>query len=265
MKLNTITEIYELISRGTKNVPNRNQSIKLRKEVFAQLSTPGFTKLAFDTRRIDQETEYNPRRGLQNYLRSESFVSDSIAKKVMAFTKLANLLDKLKIEYGKEPEWQDSYTRVLHSAINKGLKNTETQNDYSDAQPSMASLDYLDELIDVRYRLNCDNLIAMDESSLRTAILKKDDLLTKKAVLIQGEVTTTEVISSSYDQMVDKMLKTMAAVMHKDDLASKLFDVKATADGKGIERTITIKIRDEVLDDNKSLKKSADSDIIIED
>lgn len=264
MKLNTVSEIYELISRGTKNVPDRKESIKSRKHILAKLSNNGFVKQAFDTRRIDQETEYNPRRGLQNYLRSESFVSESISKKVMAFTKLANLLDKLKLEYGKEPEWQDSYTRVLHSAINKGLKNTETQNDYSDAQPSMASLDYLDELIDVRYRLNCDNLIAMSETDLRAAILKKDDLLTKKAILLQGEISPTEVSNNSYDSMVDKMLKTMAQVMHKDDLASKLFDVKATSDGKGIERTITIKIRDEVLD-NKTIKKSADFDVIIED
>ena len=38
-------------------------------------------KLAFDTRRINQETTYIPRRNLQNYHRSAEFIDDEMAIK----------------------------------------------------------------------------------------------------------------------------------------------------------------------------------------
>lgn len=74
MKLYEISDLYQLISRGTETAPSRKLSMKLRKAGLNSIvSGTGFTKVAFDTRRIDQETEMNPRRGLQNYNRSEAF------------------------------------------------------------------------------------------------------------------------------------------------------------------------------------------------
>ena len=78
-----VTELYQLVSQGTENIDARKQSRMLRKVALDSYSSgQGFTKLAFDTRRVDQETQYIPRRGLQNYQRSEAFLSEAISQKI---------------------------------------------------------------------------------------------------------------------------------------------------------------------------------------
>lgn len=261
MRLLDIFDLYNLISRGSVNVPARKQTMLLRKVAFDALeSSQGLTKLAFDTRRVNQETDYIPRRGLQNYHRSEKFVSDAIALKIESFTRLAGILDQLKIEYGREPEWQDSYTRILASAINKGLRTDQLDEDFSDTQPSMASLSYLEELMYVRYRLTPESMMSMSDSQLRTALLSKDETLVSQGIhqqpiKINSEITPTDISKFSYDDLMGKMLSTLAQVMSSykppqadDNLTSKLFDVKATKDSPEIERTVTITIKDKVLD-----------------
>lgn len=262
MKLNEIFEIYDLISRGVKNISSRKQSIIVRKNGFSSAISNGIIKVAFDTRRINQETEYNPRRGLQNYHRSEKFVSDNIALKLASFTKLKNVLGELKNEFGKEPEWQDSYSRVLLSALDKGLRTDQKDGDFSDAQPSLGSLDYLEELAYVRYRLSMDNLSTMSENELRKRLLDKDEILVSRGNYSPNrEFNQSDVMKYSYDNLVDKMLSTMAQVMSsykppqaEDSLTSKLFDVKATKDSPDVERIVTISIKDKI---NDSLEKTS--------
>lgn len=254
---NEIYELYYLISSGVEQIPNRKRLSDYRKAVLENQCV-GLHKVAFDTRRINQETDYIPRRGLQNYHRSEKFISDNIASKIAAFKKLSLILDQLKSEYGKNPEWNDSYTRVLASAVHRGLRTLEADDDFSDAQPSMASLDYLEELMYVRYRMTPDDLVSINDTNLRTAILAKDELLTKNssvAALTDFVVTPSDISKHSYDDMVNKMLSTMAQVMSSykpaqpdDNLTNKLFDVKATKDTPEIERTVTITIKDKVTD-----------------
>jgi len=183
MHLLEVFDLYNLISKGTENVPYRKRSRLLRKIALSSISADkGFNKLAFDTRRIDQETDYIPRRGLQNYHRSEKFVSDAIALKITSFTRLAKILDQLKKEYGREPEWQDSYTRILGSAVNKGLRIAQGDGDFSDNQPSVGNLDYLEQLVFVRYRLTPDNMISLADEDLRKTILSKDELLVSQGI-----------------------------------------------------------------------------------
>jgi hypothetical protein len=257
MKLNTIFEIYDLMFAGTKYSSERKQSAIIRKTAFNKaFSKDGLIKVAFDTRRIDQETTYNPRRGLQNYNRSEQFLSTAVANKVQAFAKLAKLLDQLKLEYGKEPEWQDSYVRVLASAIHKGIRTEQVDGDYSDAQPSMASLDYLEELLYVRYRLTPENLISMSDDQLRSIILNKDELLIRKGLVSSGIVQPSDVTKFSYDQMLDKVLLAMT----NNNLANKLFDVKATSDNPEVERTITITIKDKLADKINKVGNATEDD-----
>lgn len=263
-----VSELYNLISRGAQNVPARKQAMSLRKAALESISLgQGFTKQAFDTRRINQETDYIPRRGLQSYHKSEKFISDAMAMKVQAFAKLAKLLDQLKLEYGREPEWQESYTRVLNAAINKSLRTEQTDEDFSDSQPSMASLSYLEELMYVRYRLTPEGIMSMSDENLRAAILNKDELLVRQGIsnpTRPREITPSDVSKYSYDQMMEKMLSTMAQVMSAykppqpdDNLTSKLFDVKATKDSPEIERTVTITIKDKIAD--KIEKRSQES------
>lgn len=258
MKLLEVFELYNLISSGLADVTTRRQARSLRKEAFTSLTpNSGFKKLAFDTRRIDQENDYIPRRGLQNYHRSEKFISDAIGLKIESFTRLAKILEQLKIEYGREPEWQDSYTRVLGSAIKKGLRTDQADDDFSDAQPSMGSLDYLEQLMYVRYRLTPESMSSMSDDSLRQAILSKDELLVSQGISLDRPaqiITPSDVSNFSHDGMMDKMLSTLAQVMSSykppktdDNLTNKLFDVKATKDAPEVERTVTITIKDKMI------------------
>src|ERR1700722_2582360 len=154
MKLEELTDLYDLISEGVKNVHTRKLSMQLRKAGFnLATSNRGFTKLAFDTRRINQETEFNPRRGLQNYNRSESFITEAMSQKIQNFAKLRKVLVGLKEVYGKDPEWQDSNARVLLTHLDNGLRTFTQDDDFTESQPGVGSFDYLEELLHVRYRL----------------------------------------------------------------------------------------------------------------
>lgn len=230
MSLLEVTELYNLISRGSQDVGTRKQSRQLRKAALETVASgQGFTKMAFDTRRIDQETEYNPRRGLQNYNRSEAFLSEGIAQRVKNFAKLRNSLNALKNVYGREHEWQDSNARILLTAVDKGLRTGIDDGDFAaQNQPGVGSFDYLEELLNVRYRLSHDDLTRMSETDLTRVILAKDEDLTRKDVKQALEITKSDVANKGYDSLIEK-----------------LFDgCKASADNPDVERTITITIRD---------------------
>src|SRR5579864_3843667 len=127
-----VTELYNLISRGSQNLGSRKQSRLLRKTALESVSSgTGFTKMAFDTRRVNQEVDYNPRRGLQNYNRSEAFLTEGTAQRVKNFAKLRNVLNGLKNVYGKEHEWQDSNTRILLTAVDNGLRSDQNDGDFA--------------------------------------------------------------------------------------------------------------------------------------
>lgn len=246
MRLDEVFDIFGLIAEATSDIPSRKATSMVRKTALSRSQQP-IVKLAFDTRRINQETDYIPRRGLQNFHRSERFVSEGAAQKVKAFAKLESVMNDLKSEFGREPEWQDSYSRVLCSTLNKTLQTSHSDGDFSDNQPSMTSLGYLEELMYVRYRLTPDNLLSMANDDLRNTILKKDECL------IRGNprpiISPSDVANSTYERMMDKMLATMAQMISNsknDSLADKLFDVKATFDDPNIERTVVIKIKDQL-------------------
>jgi hypothetical protein len=226
-----VTEFYNLISRGSQNLGSRKQSRLLRKTALESVNSGrGFTKLAFDTRRVDQEVEYNPRRGLQNYNRSEAFLTEGTAQRVMNFAKLRNVLNKLKEVHGKTHEWQDSSARILLTAVDKGLRTGIDDGDYAaQNQPGVGSFDYLEELLNVRYRLTYDDLTSMGEADLKRVILAKDEELTRDTNVKQAlEITKHDVATKGYDSLIEKLLE----------------GCKASAENPDVERTITITIRD---------------------
>ena len=231
MSLLEVTELYNLISRGSENIGTRKQSRLLRKVAFESVeSGNGFKKLAFDTRRIDQETEYNPRRGLQNYNRSEAFLTEGTAQRVKNFAKLRDVLNGLKNIYGKEHEWQDSNARILLTAVDKGLRTGIDDADFATQnQPGVGSFDYLEELLNVRYRLTHDDMTRLDKSALAKVLLSKDaELNRNREVNNSLEITKSDVATKGYDSLI-----------------GQLFDgCKASADNPDVERTITITIRD---------------------
>ena len=225
-----VTEFYNLISKASENIESRKQSRQLRKNALGSLSSgQGFTKMAFDTRRIDQEVEYNPRRGLQNYNRSEAFLSEGTAQRVKNFAKLRNVLLGLKNVYGKENEWQDSNARILLTAVDKGLRSGLNDGDFAlQNQPGVGSFDYLEELMAMRYRLTYDDMVKLSESDLSKVILSKDEELTRKDVKQALEITKNDIATKGYDSLIEKLLE----------------GCKASAENPDVERTITITIRD---------------------
>lgn len=233
MKLDEISELYLLISSGSENSPSRKDAMKLRKEGFNSLvSGKGFTKVAFDTRRIDQETQLNPRRGLQNYNRSEAFLTEAMGDKIKNLAKLKNVLGNLKTQYGKEPEWQDSNARVLLSTLEKGLRTGLDDGDYTEAQPGTGNLEYIEQLLDVRYRLAVAQISKMADSDLKRIILSKDEELIRKDVNNALEITKNDVATQSYDTLMEKLFG----------------GVRASKDNPEVERTVIITIKDKFVE-----------------
>lgn len=226
MYFDTITDIYQLIAESGADPVLRKSFLKLRKQAFHDLGS-GFVKQAFDTRRIDQETEYNPRRGLQTYNRSEAFLSEAMAQKIENFAKLRDVLIGLKEVYGKEPEWQDSNARVLLSTLDAGLRTNTHDGDFTACQPGVGSFDYIEELMHMRYRLGFDDLNKMGAADLRKVILSKDEELLHRGMNKSLEITKSDVAKHGYDTLLEK-----------------LFNVQATSEQPDVERTVTITIRD---------------------
>lgn len=233
MKIETISELYAIIAKGTENVPSRKQAIKLRKSAFNSfVSGNGFIKNAFDTRRINQETEIIPRRNLQNYQRSEEFITEATGQRLKNLAKVRRVLGNLKDKFGRDHEWQDSNARVLLSTIDKGLRSDFKDGDYTDAQPGVGSLAYIDELLHVRYRLSFDDLCKMAEPDLERVILSKDEDLTRQGVHRALEISKSDVATQSYDTLLEKLFG----------------NVRATKDNPEIERTVTITIKDKFVE-----------------
>lgn len=233
MKHDQIAEFYDLIASGISGIKERNDSINLRKEAINNMS--GFKKVAFDTRRIDQGLEIIPRRGLQNYHRSESFISQGMQNKINNLQKLKNVLSDIKDKYEQNSEWQDSYARVLDSTLENGLRISFADNDYSENQQSTASLDYIEELLQVRYRLGMQDIEKLGELDLEKLILSKDESLIKKIIPTTVKISKNEIATQSYDTLMEKLFG----------------NVKASENQKYVKRTVTITIEDSLDESEK--------------
>lgn len=233
MELKDVSDLYSLISSGVTSISTRKQSLELRKKALFSIAQTGIIKIAFDTRRINQELEYNPRRGLQNYHRSEQFITEASTQKIKNFQKLKEVLEELKEQYERDSNWQDSYVRVLLNAINGALRVNQKDGDFSENQPSIGSFDYLEELLYVRYRLHLDNIQSITQSQLKKLLLSKDEVLVNKDINNLVEIKKSDVSKESYDTLLNK-----------------LFDgVKATKENPNVQRSITITINDKFIEE----------------
>jgi len=273
MKIKEIFDIYNLISDGISTVSSRNGCVALRKVAMDMTTNGKLSKKAFDTRRIDQEKQFNPRRGLQNYHRSEPFVSKATAEKLDIISKLKSVLEDIREQYESHFGWQESYVRVLLNTVNKTLRVDQKDGDFSDSQPSTSSIDYLEELIYTRYRLSFENIEDMSFQELRKAILSKDDSLfndsyknnlselserfnsgySTKAILDKKEKEIKKELDDYEHPRQRQISRVDVANNSYDNLVEKLFgNVKATKENPNIERTITITIKDKLVDSKES-------------
>lgn len=231
MDINEIMELYQLIAESSEKALLRQEGISLRKAALNSIFNGKIVKLAFDTRRTNQETDYNPRRGLQNYHRSEQFMTEAHLIKINNFTKLKNILGELKDKYGREPEWQDSYARVLLNTLDIALRTEQNDGDFSETQSSIGSFDYVEELLFTRYRLEINSIAKYGEEQLRNIILSRDEALIHKTDIPKYEITKRDVASQSYDTLMEKLFG----------------GVKASKENPEIERTVTITIKDKFI------------------
>ena len=213
---------------------NENSSARATYSQFREkYLKPKLVKSAFDTRRINQNTEFNPRRNLQYYQRSEPYINNQVAEKIKLFFKVKTAADDLRQEFIGEPDWLDSFTRILCNAVDQTLRVEQKDFDYSHTQ-----LDYLTELLYVRYRLRPEDIIQLSQHELRNIILNKDERLLRRSIF------------TNYKDGINKNsdLNKNTSVPN-DTLMDKLFgDVKANKENKEVERSVTITIKDKIVD-----------------
>lgn len=187
-------------------------------------------KQAFDTRRINQETQLNPRRGAQYYQRSEPFLREATSRKIKTFYKIKTAVDEIKNQYLGSTEWLDSNCRVLNGTVDRVLRVEQKDMDYSDTQ-----LDYLQELLYMRYRLGMDEINYLDTHELKMRLLAKDEKLTNSLYKNSNYATQPVNVQSGVDQFLQKLLD----------------GVKASADNTDVERSLTLTVRDKINDIKK--------------
>lgn len=211
-----------------------------RLAAYASFEKP-LIKNAFDTRRINQETDRNPRTNLQYWHRTDPFIDDTDKSKLNTFAKLFNMLDNTKKKLGTQPEWFESYTRQLHDNVHRILRVKQADLDIFRPQ-----LSYLEQLIYARYRLSMEDIEKLSEDELRDKILAKDEGLIGRNNYLKETTGTDENNSNSLKITKDGLTKTT-----QESIINAIFgaDGSFRKDGeKNVERTITITIRDNVID-----------------
>lgn len=197
----------------------------------------GIQKFAFDTRRFDQETTRNPRSNLQNWIRSEQFIDGDTQGKIDIFSKMLKPLEELKQAYGTQPEWHDSYSRTLYDHVHRILRVKEADLDIF--RPQIA---YLEQLMFARYRLSMEELKRIKEADFKEAILKKDENLLKRGAYLN--VTQSEATKQSALSVKD------GNGITQESIVNAIFgnnNIRREGE-KTVERTITITIRDQVVE-----------------
>lgn len=216
--------LLENISKVHSSIEDRTDLRELRINSLKNLTQP-ITKIAFDTRRINQETEYNPRSNLQFYHRSEPYITKNSAEALKLFFKLKMAVDSLKEEFFGDPDWHSSYCRILSAALDRILRVEQKDMDFSKPQ-----MDYLNEMLYLRYRINENDLIKLNENELKGIIINKDEKLLHKQIYSQYN-NKSNIIKDSNDSLINKLLG----------------EVKASKENKEVQRSLTITINDKVV------------------
>lgn len=240
MNPSNLLEIYAIVCAFNENHNTRIKYAQFREKYLK----PVLVKSAFDTRRMNQNTEFNPRRNLQYYQRSEPYIDEKTAGQVKLFFKVKTATDDIRDEFIGEPDWLDSYTRILCNAVDQTLRVDQKDYDYSGPQ-----LDYLSELLYVRYRLQAEDIANATPELLRQSFLNKDEKLLRRAIFVNYKDGLNKNIGyQDYDMHKHSdMHKT--TVIQNDPLVDQLFgNVKANKENKEVERSVTITIKDKIVE-----------------
>lgn len=228
--------VFETVCKLDAEYEKHLDAIALRRKYWEKLASSNeIVKKAFDTRHINQETDYIARRNLQNYHRSAQFIDKDASDKIKTFIKLKTAVDSLKDDFLGDPDWFDSYCRILCAALDRTLRIDQKDGDFFKPQ-----MDYLEELLYLRYRLNADDINRLGERDLRQVLLDRDEKLLHKSIYRSCNMG---------GQRNDLVSSSAPIVKGPDSLIDKLFgDVKATRDNKEVQRSVTITINDKLVE-----------------
>jgi len=223
---------------------------KARMAAFAELTPSPITKFAFDTRRVDQEGSRNPRKNLQYWHRSDQFIDEGDEKRLKTFAKLAKVLNKMKDRLGTSPEWFESYSRQLYDNVFRILRVKEADLDIFRPQIS-----YLEQLVFARYRLSMENLEKYSEEKLEERLLSKDEeLIGRSLYLKETQTEESELVSKS----MSKEAPLQTGGLTQESIVNAIFGGQSLlkSGDKSVERTITITLRDNVIEKEAEEKDS---------
>jgi hypothetical protein len=225
-------------------IPEESPAIKrsARLAALSELSQPAIKKLAFDTRRIDQEHSRNPRENLQYWQRSDQFIDDEMQEKIDIFAKLIKPMDEIKKSFGAQPEWHSSYARTLHESLYRILRIKEADLDIF--RPQVA---YLEQLMFARYRLSMEELARIKESDFKDIILKKDESLLKRGAYLH---------MTKDNEPKEIIIKDSNSANMQQNIVNAIFgnnDFRKDGE-RSCVRTITITIKDEVGNNKKAVQ-----------
>ena len=196
-------------------------------------------KVAFDTRRIDQNTQGNPRTNLQYYNRSQQFIDAELNNRMASLSELVEPLDSINEKYGSQPEYHTSYASKLHDLVYRALQVKQAKLNIFRPQ-----IDYLEQLLFARYRLTMEDLRSLDKKALEDIIMSKDETLLKRGAYLKS----TQKGSKKAAQPI--VMKDGNQSNMQENLVNAIFgNNNFRRDGeKTVERTITITIRDNVVE-----------------
>lgn len=200
-------------------------------------------KLAFDQRRFNSETDIHPRGNLQNYIRNDDFVDRDSAKDVEILLRLKKPVEEIFEQYHTLPEWADSYSRSLQNGLQRIMSVSTGELELFKPQ-----IEYLKQLIYLRYRLSMEDLLSKSSDELKQIILSKDEKMIKSGSL--------NLLKSSLTK--DSALPKQEAVVKdgngngltQESIINAIFgnNQLRRAGEKTVERTITITIKDNVIE-----------------
>lgn len=217
--------------------PEDSNVLGSARRVALEKFQPALIKRAFDTRRLDQDSERNPRANLQYWHRTDPFIIKEDQEKLEILAKLVSPLKEIKDKFGTQPEYLQSYARVLQETLARTLKVQETDKDIFGPQ-----VNYLEQLIFARYRLSLEDIEKFSSSDLKERLMSKDEDLLKR-----GKFLPTEQFESRGQEK--NIAKDGNYQVLNDTLAQAIFGQSFRKPGEASSvRTITISIRDSVED-----------------
>lgn len=189
----------------------------------------GFVKTAIDSRRINQAVQINPRPAIQYFSRADQFIDNKDQNDINVLGKLLVPLMEIRASYGDQPEYLDSYCRILTDNLERVLRVKQADQEYHRPQ-----IQYLKQLIFARYRLSMEEIERSTTIELKGKLLDKDEKLIKRGLFLQNtndpEVKMATVPVKTGDRVINTQESIINAIFGSDQ------------NNKNNTRTITITI-----------------------